>query len=167
MRKLSLDGIKRLKIFHLLFVMMWVVGVVAMAIIYFSFPASGDELYSTFYIMRLIDDVLVIPGAMLTIITAIIYGKYTNWGFFKHRWIIVKWILAITIIIVGTFVFSPWLDNCLEIANTKRDEALLDPYILTYFPLISIFAAIQSAGLVFLVIISVLKPWKKKAQKKN
>lgn len=162
MKKLSTNGVKILKICHLLFVMMWVIGVVAMALIYFTFPKSGDELYSAFYIMRLIDDALVIPGAVLTVITAIIYGKYTNWGFFKHNWIIVKWILAIIIIIAGTFVFSPWLDSCLEIADIQRDAALTNSFINAYFPLIAIFATIQSAGLVFLVVISVIKPWKKK-----
>ena len=55
--------------------------------------------------MRLIDDIVVIPGAILTVVTGVIYGMFTNWGFFKHKWIIVKWILGITIIIVGIFVF--------------------------------------------------------------
>ena len=162
MKNLNTNGVKTLKVFHLLFVMMWIIGVVAMAIIYFSYPQSGDELYSSFHIMRLIDDILVIPGAMLTVITAIIYGKFTNWGFFKHRWIIVKWIISITIIVVGTFVFSPWLNNCLEIANKQRDGALTNPDILHYRSLISIFASIQSSALIFLVIVSVFKPWKKK-----
>lgn len=165
MKKLSTDGVKRLKIFHLLFVMMWVIGVVALSIIYFTFPKSGDELYNTFRIMRLIDDALVIPGAILTVVTAIIYGRYTNWGFFKHNWIIVKWFFAIIIIVVGTFIFSPWLDNCLAIADIQRERAMTDSYINKYFPLISLFAAIQSAGLVFLVVISVIKPWKKSNSK--
>ena len=164
MKKLSANGMKVLKIFHLLFIMMWVIGVVAMAIIYFAHPKSGDELYSSFHIMRLVDDILVIPGAMLTVVVAIIYGTFTNWGFFKHKWITVKWIISVTVIIVGTFFFSPWLDNCLEIANQQRDIAQTDPNILYYTPRIAIFASIQSLALIFLIIISVFKPWKKKKQ---
>lgn len=162
MKNLSPNGVKTLKVFHLVFVMMWIIGVVAMAIIYFAYPQSGDELYSSFHIMRLVDDILVIPGAMLTVVTAVVYGQFTNWGFFKHRWIVVKWIISITVILVGTFIFSPWLDNCLAIANEERDRALTNPDILHYTPLISIFACVQSAALIFLVVVSVFKPWKKK-----
>ncbi|MCC8173868.1 MAG: hypothetical protein LIO65_05680 [Odoribacter sp.] len=84
MKKLNAKGMKVLKICHLLFVMMWVVGVIAMGVVGLIRPESGDELYMTLFITRIIDDVLVIPGAMLTVVTAIIYGINTNWGFFKH-----------------------------------------------------------------------------------
>lgn len=134
MKKLSGNGVKILKTSHLILVMMWVVGVLAMGVIYFVRPQSGDELYTYFRIMRLIDDVLVIPGAILTVITGFIYGILTNWGFFKYRWIIVKWILGIAIIVVGTFVLSPWLDQCLYLSDTQRGAALTDSYILQYTP---------------------------------
>lgn len=39
-----------------------------------------------------IDYAIVIPGAILAVATGIIYGIFTKWGFFKHRWITVKWI---------------------------------------------------------------------------
>ncbi|MDR1707454.1 MAG: hypothetical protein LBR46_05575 [Prevotella sp.] len=162
MKKLNTNGVKTLKVFHLIFVMMWVIGVVTMGIIYFAYPQSGDELYSYFYIMRLVDDILVIPGAVLTTVTGIIYGTFANWGFFKHRWITVKWIVSIFVIVVGTFIFSPWLDNCLEIANSERDTALSNMYVTQYTPLIGIFSGMQSTILIFLVVVSVFKPWKKK-----
>lgn len=161
MKKFSANEIKILKTSHLILVMMWVVGVVAMGVIYFARPQSGDELYTYFRIMRLIDDMVVIPGAILTVVTGVIYGMFTNWGFFKHKWIIVKWILGIIIIIVGTFVFSPWLDQCLSLSDTMRDSALSDPYILQYTPLIAISAGVQSIALFFLIGVSVFKPWKK------
>lgn len=160
MKKLKPKGIKTLKSLHLLFVMMWVMGVVVMGIVYFTNPKSGDELHNALLTMRIVDDFLVIPGAMLTIITGIIYGQFTNWGFFKHRWIIVKWIVSILIIIIGTFVLNPWLELCLEITTNQRDIAINNANISNYFPLISISAAAQSLALIFLVIISVFKPWK-------
>jgi len=162
MKKIGAKGMKVLKTFHLVFVMMWVVGVMAMAVINLIKAQSGDELFMTFQISRIIDDVLVIPGAILTVITAIIYGTNTNWGFFKHTWITVKWIVSILVIIVGTFYFSPKLDRCLEIAGLTRDAAFDNPEVITNSQ-ISLFGAFIQAGiLVALVIISVFKPWKKK-----
>jgi len=162
MKKLGTKGIKVLKTSHLLFVMIWVVGVLAMAVIGLIKPRSGDELYMALYITRLIDDVFVIPGAVCTVLSAAVYGLCTNWGFFKYRWITVKWIVSILIIVVGTFYFSPKLDRCLEIVRLTQDAALNNPELISNLHITAAGAFIQSGALIFLVIISVFKPWKKK-----
>jgi len=162
MKKLGAKGMKVLKTSHLLFVMIWLVGVIAMGVVNLITPHSGDELYMALYINRIIDDVLVIPGAMLTVVTAIIYGIYTNWGFFKHKWITVKWIISLVVIITGTFYFNPIHNHLLEIADTTRDAALNNPDLQTEHSISLIGPFVQSAALIFLVIISVFKPWKKK-----
>jgi uncharacterized membrane protein len=113
MEKFDTNGVKILKIFHLIFSMMWVVGVMAMGILSLQKAQSGDELYMILHISRVIDDTLVIPGAVCTVITAILYGVFTNWGFFKHKWIIVKWVLSLLIIIAGVHSI---LVHCLTIA---------------------------------------------------
>lgn len=162
MKKLGTKGMKVLKTCHLVFVMMWVVGVMAMAVINLIEARSGDELYMSLFVNRFIDDVLVIPGAILTVITAIIYGVSSNWGFFKHRWITVKWIVSVVVIIVGTFYFSPKLDRCIEIAAQLRDAAFSDPELISNSQ-ISLYGSFAQAGiLIVLVVISVFKPWKKK-----
>ncbi|WP_163305401.1 hypothetical protein [Dysgonomonas sp. 521] len=162
MEKLDTSGVKILKIFHLIFSMMWVVGVMAMAVISLQKAQSGDELYMILRISRVIDDTLVIPGAVSTVITAIVYGVFTNWGFFKHKWMIVKWVLSLLIIIAGTFYFSPLLDNSLEIANTTRDAALNNPEVLRGSRISALGALVQGGLLIFAIVISVEKPWKAK-----
>jgi len=166
MKKLKAKGMKILKIFHLILIMIWVVGVIAMAILSMVTPQSGDELYMILKAIRLIDDALVIPGATLTVITAIIYGIFTNWGFFKHRWITVKWIVSIVVIIVGTFYFSPMLDSSIEMADVGRYSMLTNSEIAYKMNACKIGAMCQSAVLLFLVVISVLKPWKGKKDKR-
>ncbi|MCC8088820.1 MAG: hypothetical protein LIO79_06110 [Rikenellaceae bacterium] len=167
MKKLGVKGLKVLKVLHLLFIMMWAMGVAAMAIISSIEPTSGDGLYIMLHIIRLIDDTLVIPGAMAAVITAIVYGIYTNWGFFKYRWITVKWIISILLIILGTFYFSPKLDKCINIVELHREEALNNPEVIKNLK-ISLFGAyVQSSILIFLIVISVFKPWKKKKSKIN
>ena len=159
MKKFNAGQIKILKIFHLVFVMMWVVGVATMALLCLLNPKTGDELFMTLNISRFVDDVLVIPGAILTVITAILYGAFTNWGFFKHRWITVKWILSILIIIIGTFYFSPLLDNTLAMVDNSREIAFGKPQTEENIRTIFIGGVCQGSALVFLVTISVLKPW--------
>ena len=165
MKKLNANGMKVLKSCHLLLVMMWVVGVIAMAILFLLRPESGDELYMTLRIILFIDWALVIPGALLTVVVGIIYGLFTNWGFFKHRWIIVKWIVSVTIIFVGTFYFSPHLEHALEIADSTREVALNNPVVISNMTQAFISASIQGIATMTLVVISVFKPWKKKKDK--
>lgn len=158
MKKFGARGMKILKSCHLIFAMMWVVGVMAMAIINLIEPQTGDELYMSLFVSRLIDDVLVIPGAILTVIIAVIYGTSTNWGFFKHRWITVKWIVSMLVILVGTFYFSPKLDRCLEIADEMRDAAFNNTELISNSQISLVGAFIQAAILTSLVIVSVFKP---------
>ncbi|MCC8173869.1 MAG: hypothetical protein LIO65_05685 [Odoribacter sp.] len=66
---------------------------------------------------------------------------------------------------MGTFYFSPKLERGLEIANLTRDAALNNPELITNTNITLIGSFVQSAILIFLVIISVLKPWKKKKVK--
>ncbi len=164
MKRLNAKGMKVLKSCHLLLVMVWVVGVIAMAILYLLKPESSDELYMTLKIILFIDWVLVIPGALLTIIVGIIYGIFTNWGFFKHRWILVKWVVSVVVILVGTFYYSPLLEEALEIADRTRDIALHDPLVISNMTQVFISASLQGLALMILVVISVFKPWKKKSK---
>lgn len=165
MKKLNAKEMKVLKTCHLLLAMIWVVGVITMAILFLQRPKSGDELYMTLKIILFIDWVLVIPGALLTVVVGIIYGIFTNWGFFKHRWIIVKWIVSIVVILVGTFYYSPLLEQALEIADRTREIALHDPIVISNMTQTFICASIQGIAITILVVISVFKPWKKKKAK--
>lgn len=161
MRKLGAKGMKVLKSIHLLLVMMWTVGMIAMAILFLLQPESGDELYMTLNIILFIDLALVIPGALLTILVGIIYGVFTNWGFFRHRWITAKWIVSVAIILVGTYYFSPHLENALEIADRTRDAALHNPVVASDMAKAFVTAICEGIAAVILVVLSVFKPRKK------
>ena len=65
MKKLSTKGIKVLKIAHLLFVIMWVGGSFCMALLLLTTsPQESNQLYMRSLTMKLIDDWLIIPGAV-------------------------------------------------------------------------------------------------------
>ena len=166
-RTLNNRGVKILKSFHLLFVMMWVIGVFTMAALYLLKPQSGDELFMMLRIIHFIDYVFVVIGALFAVVTGIIYGIFTNWGFFKNNWITVKWIVAITVILVGSFHFFPHLEQALEIADKTRNAAFDNPQLATSMKLAMYSAFIQGGALAGLVVITVFKPWKNKKKQIN
>lgn len=163
MKKLSSKGLKVLKTFHLIFAMIWTTGAIAMVLITFlSHAQSGDELHMKYSILLLIDNWLIITGAMTSLVIGIVYGIFTNWGFFKHRWIVVKWIITVAEILFGTFAYHPWLTKNLEIISKFKEAAVYNAEFMTNNRYMEISGFFQAGLLLFLIVISVFKPWKAK-----
>jgi len=120
------------------------------------------ELYGINISMKFIDDFIIIPGAIGCLITGHIYSIYTNWGWFKHRWITVKWIIAIGAIIYGTFCIGPWLNSLPPIAKMEGLNALTNQTYIHNKTMLYYYGTFQTLGLIFALFISILKPWKKK-----
>jgi len=159
--KLKPQAVKILKMAHLLFGFGWTIGATALCLLIFiACPQSGDELYMQFRILQLIDYYFVIVGAVGCLLTGLIYSVWTNWGFFKHHWITVKWVLIILQTLVGTFVLGPALDNNVIIADQLRDAASTDPAFLANIQTTQIVGTVQTLFLLFVIVVSVQKPWK-------
>ncbi len=163
MPELNRNAQKWLKIIHILFSCLWIGGGISLIAMSNSMTASsGDELYGINRAMRFIDDFIIIPGAFGCFLTGLIYSIFTHWGFFKHNWITVKWIINLTGILVGTFFLGLWLNSLGPISAEKGLDALSDPvYIHNQFWNARI-SIIQVSTLLFAVYLSVFKPWQKR-----
>jgi hypothetical protein len=163
MKKLNAKGLKVLKTLHILFALVWMSGAIAMILItYLADAHTAAELYLKNNILLLVDDWMIIVGAITTLIIGIVYGIFTNWGFFKHRWIIVKWIVTVAEILFGTFAYHPRLEENIEIVSKIGDRALQDGVYLSNAAFMEISGFFQAGLLIFVVVISVFKPWKPK-----
>ena len=161
--KLKPQAVKILKMFHILFAFGWIIGCVALCLgLLLTAPETGDELYMRSLMLKIIDDFLIIPGAILVALTGVIYGAWTNWGFFKHRWLTVKWIMTILQAVIGTFVLGPCINGNVIIADQLRDTALTDPAFLQNLDTTMTWGIGQTVCVLLYIIISVQKPWKKK-----
>ncbi len=112
--------------------------------------------------MIFIDNYIIIPAAIGSCLTGLIYSHLTKWGYVKYYGVMVKWILTIVFIIIGFFWLIPWLNNMLEISEAMRyspviDSSSLDVAMSVHFAM----TALQTILLFFLVMISVFKPWGK------
>ena len=124
MKKFSAQGQKWLKCFHLVFVSLWVSGVVTITLMIFIMKANdGMELYGIDISKKFVDDFIIIPGAIGSFkLGTILY--FTKWGWFKHKWITVKWIITLFGMVFGTFSWGPWLNAMPPISMTKGLAAL-------------------------------------------
>lgn len=169
--RLSPNLTKWLKCLHLLAAAGWVGGAVSLLILHFlrfKGVESSEELYGIDRAAHLIDmGVVVYLGAFGCLLTGLLYSTYTNWGFFRHRWIIVKWIITILCILSGTFFLGPWETAMVNISHQSGDASLLDGKYLSSMYLNFWFGIVQLVLLIFAMFISVFKPWKQKSSVAN
>lgn len=165
MKKLSPVGQRWLKSFHVFFASMWVgAAIVLSAKIFFISPSGGEELYGIHATMDFIDIFIIIPGAFGVLLTGIVYSVWTNWGWFRHRWIMVKWAICIYGIVIGTYPLGPWQTSLMDISKGKGLGALSDPTYLHNKHMLYVIGTFQVLTLVFAVFVSGLKPWEKRAK---
>lgn len=161
MIKLKPKGIKYLKLFHLLAVMIWVGAAVIMAVMSWIEPAIlKNDMYSLYLSLDVIDTYAIIPAAVLTLTTGLAYSLFTNFGFFKYKWVLVKWIIMSGQILCGSFFLHPLVKQNINIAGTRVFS--LNNYIFLYnHLLLHIGGSIQLIFLLYLCYISIMKPWVK------
>jgi len=165
MPKIGAKGLRWLKGFHLLAVSCWIGGAVALILLYVlkDDVTNGGVLYGINQSIHHVDmAVVVIPGAFGCLLTGLIYSIFSNWGFFRHNWLIYKWIVTVTAIIFGTFWLGPWETRMMELSGTLGSSALGDKAYLYNQRMNLIFGGIQCLVLMITVFISIFKPWKKK-----
>lgn len=163
MKKIGPGGMKIFKIIHLILVCMWIGGGIALVVMVNAMISQkGGPYYGYLYAMKIVDDFIIIPGAMGNLLIGLLYGVFTNWGFFRHNWITVKWILTVAQILFGTFCLGPWLNRSVEITGALLDQPFEDMEVASNLLMLNVWGTAQVAFLVFMLVISVLKPWKKK-----
>jgi hypothetical protein len=154
---------KILKIMHILVAMLWLSSVIILTVlVYISQDIHNTEaLYMYTYIYYFIDMYVLTPAAIMTLITGILYSNYTPWGFAKHRWVIYKWIVTISIILLGTFYLGPLAEKMLLIVETKELLALDDISYISGTNSLFYFGILNLVLLFSATVVAVVKPWKK------
>jgi len=149
-----------LKILHIIFASLWGGGSAAIVIIMCLFhPTNAVEMYAKYISLYYVDIYVVGSGVLGCVVTAYLYGKYTSWGFFKHWWLIVKWVTLIGYIVVGLFFFMPWLDKSIEFAKSLPPLQPLGDETIMIKTLHTSMTIFQISVVMFFAFISIKKPW--------
>ncbi|MGE4420730.1 MAG: hypothetical protein AB7D39_00370 [Pseudodesulfovibrio sp.] len=162
MRKLTRSQQNFLKTIHLISVCVWVTGVLILALmpILHADIESGDALYMYNRIYHFIDIRVLTPAAIATLLTGFVYSAFTSWGFFRHGWLVYKWLATLFIVLTGTFYLGPMVTAILHVADARRLAALQDASYLAGAK-IGLWAAIVNTVLLLAAIAaSVYKPWR-------
>ena len=157
---------KWLKSFHLLAATGWAGGAASLFLLHFLRFGGADienDLHGIDRASHMIDmGIIVYLGALGCLFTGLLYSIFTGWGFFRHKWLLVKWILTVACILSGTFFLGPWEAAMVSISRRLGGAAILDAEYLASMYLNFWFGIVQIAAIVFMIVISVFKPWKKR-----
>lgn len=153
---------KWLKSLHILFASLWVTGGISIALMLFILDAESDgQLYGINMAMHLIDMGIIVTGNTGVLLTGLVYSVFTNWGWFKHRWITVKWIIAVAGMLFGIFFLAPWDAVLLEQSQMNGLAALENPSYIHSHQMLLWFGTLQAAVVIFALFISSLRPWRR------
>ncbi|MBD1914641.1 MULTISPECIES: hypothetical protein [Cyanophyceae] len=161
MAKLSLKQKSWLISAHIAFAALWTGAVLSMFLISLRSTASnsGDALYALTSAINLLDDYIVIPAAVGSVITATALCWGANYGFTKFYWVITKWILTTGLVVFGTFWLFPWGNGAEQIASVEGLQAITNPTYAFEAKGVLIGTLVQAICLLTIIGISVLKPW--------
>jgi hypothetical protein len=160
MRQLPPFWQRVLKVAHLLLASLWIGGALSMVLLQGGFKeAHGEHLAGIDVAMKIIDDFIIIPGAMGCLATGLIYSIWTRWGFVQHGWVAVKWVITVGGILFGTFWLGPWLNAMVPVSAELGADALADPAYDAFRSMNGTGAKIQTSTLLLAFILSTFKPW--------
>ncbi|MCG6191151.1 DUF2269 family protein [Maribellus maritimus] len=156
--------------FHVIFSALWLGAALSMIILMFTKnPQNASELLAYSHANKLIDDWIIIGSATGSFLTGLSLSWKTPWGFFKHWWVIVKLLLTITLILLGTFWLGKWTNESVYMVHDQGLNVYSNKEYLDFQASTRFWGSLQFCILIFIFFLSVFKPWKKiqKSSKKQ
>jgi hypothetical protein len=153
--KLNKAGMQWMRVLHVFSVSIWfgsVVSIFGLAAICF-FQLSENDFLIIAPLVPMLYKEIVLPAAILTIIQGIIYGFFSGWGFFKHKWVLFKWILVLLTALCTGFGGIGQMFSVLAKAEAG--------YFAGGFAdagLVLLFISLQILFLLIMIVLSVFKP---------
>lgn len=159
-RMLSPSGQKVLKPIHSLSAKIFGIGLILLLVLLIG--RLGDNGVSRqagdmvlLYILRY----GVSLGLLGAVVTGLVYALYTPWGFFRHQWIIVKWVgcaVMLAILITG-------LVPTIISMTAMGDGGAAPLFFAGEYRIVAlrgvIYSGIEIILMITLSVVSALKPW--------
>lgn len=125
-------------------------GLLALAVTATS-TGAGPAVEASARAMKLFADWLIIPLALLTLLSGLVLSLGTQWGLARHRWVYVKFWLTLATTAASVLVLRPGVNDV--VATLSAGGQVSRPTDLLAGPIVSL------TSYVFMTAISVLKPW--------
>jgi SNF family Na+-dependent transporter len=139
------------------------VGWLGAVVVYLVLAATGlvsseDDLARSMYLaMSLIGWFVIVPFSVAAVLTGVIQSLGTEWGLFRHYWIIAKLVLAVG----GAIVLFVHMRTVSHASGLAREQAIFSADHQQLRVQLIVHAAGGVAILLSATVLSIYKPWGK------
>ena len=170
-KKFSAIQRKWLTIIHIITVIIYFGGVLATLMLTLitttEFCSAGEQIYAAHLFAKYSDWFLIIPGGLGSLLTGVWLAARGQGGVTKYYWVLVKTLVLIGSILYGATFIRISFEETVRLSQFLVNAPVYDPAYLHSRWMMLINTYIALASLLFMLIISYLRPWgKRRATKK-
>ncbi|MFC9235901.1 DUF2269 domain-containing protein [Streptomyces decoyicus] len=152
MQQLSRPARRALLVLHVAVSVSWLgltLGLLALGITGYT-TGSPDIAGVAYRAMKIFGDWLVLPVALVSLVSGLVLSLRTAWGLARHRWVHLKFWLTLITVLLSVFSLRPGINHLAAqaAAGTPTPDISL-----------VVAPAVATATYLFITAISVLKPW--------
>jgi len=161
-------GKKILLSIHILLIAIWIGTLIASLVLVFLKKNTFNAIQFSGLdksVFLLFDSIIMNISIAVTL-SGLVFSVFTNWGFFRFYWIITKWVIIVFVAILIMFFASPAVNGMAALSDSFVEKVLNHPDYLHYQRHYILYTGVQIILLIFIVFISVIKPWGQRIPKK-
>lgn len=149
-----------LKAIHIASAGVWLGGLAGVVALLASGPAAatGRGRFGLDLAAYTIHEQILFWAFVVTLTTGLVFALFTPWGFFRHRWITAKWILAGVLFVTTLWLQRPQLGGVVGLSDAGVGAVGGRSYAAYRSSALDI-ALVQLAIVVVIFALSTLKPW--------
>jgi uncharacterized membrane protein len=154
---------------HVIAVALWFGGTMGMFLLgfYLKNAVNGEQLYYTLVSMHVIDESLLKYPALVTLITGIMLSVWTQWGLFKHYWVLIKFVLTIVTILLGILFLNDWFSFLVTTAEELGFSAIQNQDFQNAWFSMIVTGSFNLLCLVLMTFVTYMKPFGKIKKKET
>lgn len=156
--KLASPGARKLMLsLHIVCVGSWLGAAVAMAFLsLLGIATDNPEVRrSAYLLMSIMDRNLIVPLVVASILTGVVLALRTQWGLFRHFWVMAKLVLALGMVVFAVSTVMPWVHALADATAAGGDVAVVGIVGQRLVIGVGIFLLALCA----IVFLAVHKPW--------
>ncbi len=122
----------------------------------------GDALHGINLARNFMGQYIIVPSAVFSVITGVLLCSFTNWGFFKHYWVITKQLITLLSIVLGSVWLGPMTKEITTLSEAGKSQVLQNTDYLALQNTVTLAGILQTLALLAVIIVSTVKPWDKR-----
>lgn len=143
---------------HIVCVGSWLGATVTMAFLsLLGLTTDNPEMRRAAYLlMSIMDRNLIVPLVAASILTGVVLALRTQWGLFRHFWVMAKLVLALGMVVFAVSTVMPWVHTLADATAAGGGDVALVEIVGQR---LVIGAGIFLLALSVIVFLAVYKPW--------